>query len=191
VHLRRLRVRIAHNTLVKLELTGVWALRANCVKRWSGVVAALFLAATVTGVAQTAVPGPAAAAATAATAAAKAEQDVQKAEKDRFEAMVKADAGALDRLLAPELSYTHSNAQVQDKTGFIADIRGKVIRYVSIEPSDVHVTVIGTTAVVTGTAALHVIENGNDLSVKVRYTNVQLNRRGEWQMMAWQATKVP
>jgi hypothetical protein len=156
------------------------------------IVAAVGMAATTVGFAQTAVPGAATPAASAtATAAAKAEQDVQKAEKDRFEAMVKADAGALDRLLAPELSYTHSNAQLQDKAGFIADIRSKAIRYLSIEPNDIHVLVVGTTAVVTGGAAVHVIQNGNDLIIKIRYTNVQVNRRGEWQMLAWQATRLP
>jgi ketosteroid isomerase-like protein len=138
-------------------------------------------------------PGvPAAAAASAASAsAAKAEQEVRKAEADRFEAMVKADAGALEKLLAPEVSYTHSNAQVQDKSGFIADIRSKAIRYLSIEPTDTHVVVLGTTAVVTGLAAIHVTENGSDLTLKVRYTNVHVNRRGEWQMVAWQATPLP
>ena len=111
--------------------------------------------------------------------------------KDRFDAMVKADAGELDKLLGPELSYTHSNAQVQDKVGFISDIKNKKIRYVSIEPTDVHVVLFGTTAVVTGNAAMHVTENGNDRTVKLRYTDVQINRRGEWQLVAWQATPLP
>jgi hypothetical protein len=140
------------------------------------------------------VPAPAAPVAapgTSAAVTAKAEQELQKAEKDRFEAMVNADIGALDRLLGAELSYTHSNAQVQDKGSFISDIRGKNIRYLSIEPSDIHVTVFGTTAVVTGSAAVHVIQNGNDLTIKIRYTDVHLNRRGEWQMVAWQATRLP
>jgi Domain of unknown function (DUF4440) len=134
---------------------------------------------------------PAPAAAALATEAAKAEQELLKAEKDRFEAMVKGDAGALEKLLGPELSYTHSNAQVQDRVGFIGDIRSKAIRYLSIEPNDIHVTVFGTTAVVTGSAAVHVIQNGNDLTIKIRYTNMHVNRRGEWQMVAWQATRLP
>ena len=161
------------------------------------MMVAAVVAVTTLGYAQAPLTPPAPApsvpaAATAASAeAAKAEQEVQKAEKDRFEAMMKADAGALDKLLGAELSYTHSNAQVQDKAGFISDIRGKNIRYVSIEPSDIHVVVLGTTAVVTGGAAIHVVENGADLTIKVRYTDVQINRRGEWQMVAWQATRVP
>jgi hypothetical protein len=156
------------------------------------VVVTAWTSATLVGFAQVVgTPDPVAPAASASALAAKAELELQKAEKDRFEAMVKADAGALDKLLGAELSYTHSNAQVQDKGGFISDIRSKNIRYLSIEPNDIHVTVFGTTAVVTGSAAMHVIQNGNDLTIKIRYTNVHINRRGEWQMVAWQATKVP
>jgi len=130
-------------------------------------------------------------AAAAATAAAKVEQDIRKGELDRFEAMVKADAGELDKLLAPELSYTHSNAQVQDKAGFVSDIKNRTIRYLSIEPTDIKVMVLGTTAVVTGVAQVHVLQNGDEQTLKLRYTNVRINKSGQWQMVAWQATKVP
>jgi hypothetical protein len=127
----------------------------------------------------------------ASTAALKAEQDVRQAERDRFAAMVKADAGALDKLLARELSYTHSNAQMQDKAGFIADIKSGAIKYLSIDPNDISVYVFGNAAVVTGGAAVHVMQNGTDLSIKIRYTNMQINRNGSWQMVAWEATRVP
>jgi hypothetical protein len=155
-------------------------------------VLAIWISAPAAGFAQVAgVPGAAAPAASATATAAQAEQELLKAEKDRFEAMVKADSGALDRLLGAELSYTHSNAQVQDKPGFISDIRTKKIRYLSIEPSDIHVTVFGTTGIVTGSAAVHFTENGSDQTIKLRYTNAHINRRGEWQLVAWQATRVP
>jgi hypothetical protein len=161
-------------------------------KNLAVVFVAVWMGAATVGLAQVAAPPPGGVAPPAsalATAAAKAEQEVLKAEKDRFEAMVKADVGELDKLLGAELSYTHSNAQVQDKGGFIGDIRSKNIRYLSIEPSDLHVVLFGTTAVVTGGADMHVLENGNDQTLKVRFTNVQINRRGEWQMVAWQATR--
>jgi len=126
-----------------------------------------------------------------ASAVSKAEEQVRQAEKDRFTAMIKADAGDLDKLLATELIYTHSNAQVQDKTSFIADIKNGAIKYLTIEPGDQTVHVFGTAAIVTGVAAVHVIQNGTDLSIKIRYTDVHLNRNGEWQMVAWEATRVP
>ena len=105
--------------------------------------------------------------------------------------MVKADVGTLDKLLAAELSYTHSNAQVQDKGGFIGAIKSGAIKYLSIDPNDVNVVVFGNTAIVTGGASLHVIQNGTDLTIKIRYTNAQINRTGSWQMVAWQATRLP
>ena len=143
-------------------------LREESMRNLAMVIVAVFASAAAVGFAQVTRPVDATAPATSAMAtAAKAEQELQKAEKDRFEAMVKADAGELDKLLGAELSYTHTNAQVQDKAGFISDIRSKNIRYVSIEPNDIHVTVFGTTGVVTGGAALHVIQNGNNLTIKI------------------------
>jgi hypothetical protein len=38
---------------------------------------------------------------------------------------------------------------------------------------------------------VHVVQNGNDLTFKIRYTNTHLNRGGAWQMVAWQATRLP
>ncbi len=114
-----------------------------------------------------------------------------KAERDRFAAMVKADGGDLEKLLAPELSYTHSNAQVQDRSSFIADIRSGAIKYLSLEPEEMHAQIFDTTALVTGVVAVHALHNGNDLQLKLRYTDMHLNRRGAWVMVAWQATRVP
>jgi hypothetical protein len=120
-----------------------------------------------------------------------AEQAVLKAEKDRFAAMTKGDTAALEKLLAAELSYTHSNAAVQDKAAFINDIKTGTIKYLTIEPSDMKARVFGTTAIVTGSATVHVIQNGNDLNIKIRYTNTHINRGGTWQMVAWQSTRFP
>ena len=52
-----------------------------------------------------------------------AEQEVRKAESDRFAAMLKGDMAALERLLAPELIYTHGDGRVVDKAAFIADLK--------------------------------------------------------------------
>jgi aconitase B len=105
--------------------------------------------------------------------------------------MLKGDADALEKLLASELSYTHSNAAVQDKASFISDIKTGKIKYLTIEPSDRKAQVFGNMAIVTGGASVHVIQNGNDLTFKIRYTNAHINRSGSWQMVAWQSTRLP
>jgi len=119
------------------------------------------------------------------------EAAVLNADNDRFAAMQKADVAALERLLGAELRYTHTSAVVQSKDEFIADIRTGTLKYLSIEPKDQKVQVYGNVAVVTGGAAVHIILRGNDQSFQIRYTNVHVNRNGKWQMVAWEATRVP
>jgi hypothetical protein len=135
-----------------------------------------------------AIPAPAQ---TVARAPTPSEAAVLKADNDRFAAMQKADVAALERLLGAELRYTHTSAVVQSKDEFITDIRTGTLKYVSIEPKDQKIQVYGNVAVVTGGAAVHVILRGNDQSFQIRYTNVHVNRNGKWQMVAWEATRVP
>jgi ABC-type molybdate transport system substrate-binding protein len=125
--------------------------------------------------------------------AGKAEQAVLQAEKDRFAAMIKGDKAALDRLLADDLTYTHSSALFETKEQFIKSVTSGNIDYVSIQPSegDWKVRVNGTTAIVNGVAAVNVIDTGKDLKIKIRYTTIHANRGGQWQLQAWQATRFP
>ncbi len=66
------------------------------------------------------------------------------------DAMTKADGAALEKLLADELSYTHSNAQVQDKAAFISDIKSGKIKYLTVESTDQKARIFGNMAIVTG-----------------------------------------
>jgi hypothetical protein len=126
-----------------------------------------------------------------AQASTAAETAVLKADSDRFVAMLKADVAALEKLLAADLSYAHSSGAVQTKDEFVNDLKTGTLKYVSIEPRDQKVRVYGTVAVVTGGAAVHIIQRGTDQSFQLRYTNVQVLRNGAWQMVAWQATRLP
>ena len=124
-----------------------------------------------------------------ATAMGKAEQQVIQAEKDRFAAMVKVDEAALNKLLSDDLTYIHSSALLQTKKEFIDTLKSGAIKYISVAPteSDWKVRIVGTVAIVTGAAAVHVIDHGADLTFRIRYTNVHSNRAGSWQLMNWQS----
>ena len=129
----------------------------------------------------------------AQSAAGKVEQQVLQAEKDRFAAMIKGDRPALEKLLADDLTYTHSSALFETKEQFIKSVTSGNIDYVSIVPSesDWKVRVNGNTAIVNGVAAVNVIDTGKDLKIKIRYTTILTNRGGSWQLQAWQATRFP
>ena len=122
-----------------------------------------------------------------------AEQQVLQAEKDRFAAMIKGDRAALERILADDLTYTHSSALFEDKAQFIKSVTSGNIDYVSIVPSesDWKVRINGNTAIVNGLAAVNVVDTGKDLKFRLRYTTVHTNRKGQWQLQAWQATRLP
>ena len=123
----------------------------------------------------------------------KAEQQVLQAEKDRFAAMVKGDRAALEKLLSDDLTYTHSTALLENKEQFIKSVTSGNIDYVSIVPSepDWKVRVNGNTAVVNGVAAVNVVDTGKDRKIRIRFTTVQANRNGAWQLLAWQSTVMP
>ncbi len=119
-----------------------------------------------------------------------AEEQVRQAEHARFAAMIKADTAALDKLLAPELIYTHGDARRIDKAAFISDFKTGAFKYLTIDPKEINVKVYGDVAVVAGAAAMQIVNNGAPASIQIRYTNVHVKRNGAWQMVAWQATRI-
>jgi ketosteroid isomerase-like protein len=121
----------------------------------------------------------------------KDQMAVRKAENDRFAAMLKADVTALDRLLGADLTYPHGDGRVIGKAAFIADFKTGAFKYTTIEPADVTVRVFGDVAVVTGGAAMHVVNQGAPADIKIRYTDVHVRRHGAWEMVAWEATRLP
>jgi hypothetical protein len=62
-------------------------------------------------------------------AAADPEQEVREVNDRRFAAMVKADMAELGRLLADDLTDTHSTGAVETKEQFLAAISSQAIRY--------------------------------------------------------------
>jgi ketosteroid isomerase-like protein len=118
------------------------------------------------------------------------EQEVLQSDTDRFDAMVKADVTALDRLLAPEVNIIHSHARIDDKEAFIFEIKSGSTKYQKIIPTERKARVMGTLAIVTGVAAMRGVERGQNLDVTVRYTGVHAKRDGRWLLVAWQATRL-
>src|ERR1700674_5997018 len=117
-------------------------------------------------------------AAAQSTTMAKAEQQVLQAEKDRFAAMVKVDEAALNKLLSDDLTYVHTSALLQTKKEFIDSLKSGAIKDVSVTPAeaDWKVRIIGNVAIVNGVGAVHVVDHGNDLNFRLRYTTVHSNR---------------
>src|SRR5467141_4631236 len=81
--------------------------------------------------------------------AASADEDAVAKSVEAFRAaQVAADAKALDGLCATELSYSHSDARVEDKATFIANATNGKSKVLSLEYKEMWVRVVGDTAIV-------------------------------------------
>jgi ketosteroid isomerase-like protein len=118
-----------------------------------------------------------------------AEQQILRADTDRFKAMVNGDVPTLERLLAVELSYVRTTGRLEDKHAVLYGIRSGKTKYSSIIPSERQVHVMGTVATVIGVAVIRGEEaQGSDMGI--RYTSVHVLRDGRWQLIAWESTRI-
>lgn len=117
--------------------------------------------------------------------------EVIGADAERYRAMVNRDMPALGRYLGDDLVYTHSSALVDSKESYIASLASGKVVYRQTDRHDVHVAPYGCAAVVTGRGVFQVTVDGKDMTVDLRFTNVWQKRANGWEMVAWQATRIP
>ena len=116
------------------------------------------------------------------------ERAVLNVEKQRFEAQVKKDFTALETLLADDLVYVHSNGNVDNKASYIQSIKDGKSQYDEIKSEEMKVRVYGKTAIINGICTVKMPTNPN---LRLRYTDVYVKQKGQWQLVAWQSFKMP
>ena len=117
--------------------------------------------------------------------------EIKKLEDRRFQAMIDGDFDTLDKLLADDLTYTHSSGQADTRAEYIALCKRGVFKYQKIERPIEDIQVYGETVVVTGHVKMAVLIDGNSKQLNSRYTNVWIKGAKGWQMVAWQSTPAP
>ena len=119
------------------------------------------------------------------------EQMVIDLDKKRMTAMAQKDIATLNALLSDDLVYTHSTARLDTKESLIGAMESGRTVYTAVVPSDVKAQDLGDTVVLTGNARISVNSGGNAMNFGVRFTDVWVNKGGQWQMVAWQSTRTP
>lgn len=119
------------------------------------------------------------------------ETAVATIEKARFAALVSKDYAYLDKVLAEDLYYCHSNGLIDTKTSFVQSIKDGKLTYQEMVPEDLKVRVYGKTAVITGMCAAKVLSNGQQLNTRFRFTDVYVKNKAGWQMVSWQSLRIP
>jgi len=109
----------------------------------------------------------------------------------RMTAMSQGDVGTLNALISDDLVYTHSSARLDTKQSLIENMQtGKTV-YTAVVPSDVKAQDCGDAVILTGVARISVKSGDNAMNFGVRFTDVWVNKGGNWQMVTWQSTRLP
>jgi len=122
---------------------------------------------------------------------ADAVEHVMEVDRRRMAAMGAKDVQTLGELLSDDLVYTHQSGRLDTKASLIGAMISGTTVYSLVEPSDVVGQDLGGAVVLTGGAHILVTAAGTDHDFNVRFTNVYSESAAGWQMVAWQATRLP
>ena len=118
------------------------------------------------------------------------EKAVLAAEKQLAAAMVKADVGALDKLLGDDLVYTHSNAKTESKADVLQVFKTGSTKYKSVDFNTTKARQFGNVVVTTHNMTI-ATDAPNAVPSKLYVTLVWSKQGGGWQLVSRQATKLP
>lgn len=105
----------------------------------------------------------------------------------------KGDRQVFDTFFADDVIYTRSAGVTVDKAEILKNIGVRAVNepQATFEADGFTVHPYGDTAVVNFRLVMHNMTNGKPETAYFRNTGTFLKRNGKWQVIAWQATRVP
>src|SRR5947199_5773192 len=125
-----------------------------------------------------------------AQASSLVEQDIIKLEQAVTDAQFKKDRAALERFLADDYLYTHSNGSVLNKAQEIAESMSSDVQWTDSKLADLKVRIFGDVVVLTGRQTIQGTAKGYVPGPR-RITDIFVKRSGRWQRAGGQATLAP
>jgi hypothetical protein len=108
----------------------------------------------------------------------------------RFDAALRADVPALEKLLADDLEYCGVSATCSTKQQYLDSVRSGARRFSKLVPKVDRVTLYADTAVLTGTVSADSTYNGVDRHIDAYFLVVLAWRDGRWQMTNQSSTSL-
>jgi ketosteroid isomerase-like protein len=127
----------------------------------------------------------------AGAAMAQTEDVMRRVEEQFGEAVTRQDYAALEKILADDLIYTHSNGVVDDKAKFIASLKDGTRKYESIQIHEMTVRPFGNTAAVAAKVTMVITTRGETAPREMRYLRFWAKKRGQWQLVGHQSVTLP
>lgn len=107
-------------------------------------------------------------------------------------AQVAADAKAFDALCAAELSYSHSDARVEDKAAFIANATSGRSKFLSLAYQDTKIRVVGPAAIVRfhWVGESQAVADGKKSSTNLHILMNWQKQGADWKLLSRASTKL-
>jgi hypothetical protein len=125
-----------------------------------------------------------------AFAQSKDEQAVAAAVESLRKALIDPEKASLDALVLDELTYGHSNGNLQDKAAFEEALLNKSSDFVTIDLTNQTIKVVGNAAWVRHTLSATTNDGGKPGSAHLSVLLVWLKQKGQWRLFARQAVKI-
>jgi hypothetical protein len=119
------------------------------------------------------------------------ESQLLAADEARYQALYSCDVAALKGMLAENYVHTHATGKSEDKAAFLASIDAAKYRFVRAERMDQQVRVAGPVAMLSGKTRTTLDVAGETKVMHTAFVTVWVSVAGGWQMLHWQATRLP
>src|SRR6266852_2291892 len=122
----------------------------------------------------------------AAQSTIEVEQHVRQLKNEWVKAVMRADGGTLDRIMADDFFFAYP-LEGDDKAQFISDVTSGDLKIEHITRETVSVRIFGSTAVLTARDSATWLYHGRELSGQYRVILIYSKRDDRWQLCAVQA----
>ena len=102
--------------------------------------------------------------------------------------MLAGDLDTLADLLADELMYCHSTADVETRPQYLASLASGRVKYRSARRMGEAIHLLPGLALMTGLSVVQAEVGGIERELRNRFTTTWIQRGGRWQLLSWAST---
>lgn len=118
------------------------------------------------------------------------EQSIKALSEQLNQAALKGDAATLDKLYVDNYIAINIFGRTSTKAEVLENFKSGKLKFETIEVTDTKVRVYGDTALVNTTANVKGHLGDTDISGQYRGVRVWVKRKGQWQSVSFQATRI-
>ena len=116
--------------------------------------------------------------------------EIKAFEQERYQALINADIATTTTLISPDLLYTHSNLNFENKQEYLLALTSGKYKFETFQTdSTQYVFLNKKTVIAAGFVYMQGRYNDTPYQLDGRFTAVYTKKNHQWQLAAWQTTR--